>query len=123
MEDDANSTIDADEADRIKKEKVMWKHLKDEEQRDKLYLNLKEKLEQPLPAPELYEEEKAVEEKKLVDEITIKSSRESRIKIKIQKQHELKYANFWSTNHAAKLSNIRKYDLSEARYKYIEKSP
>ena len=44
-DDEANNSIDKDEADRIKKEKVMWKHLKDEEMRDKLYLNLKEKLE------------------------------------------------------------------------------
>ena len=40
-------TDDEEEAKRIKKEKVKWKYLKDEEQRDKVLLNLKEKLEQP----------------------------------------------------------------------------
>lgn len=41
----------------------------------------------------------------------------------MERAHEAKYAKYWQTSHAAKLSNLKKYDLGEARLKYVEKSP
>jgi len=43
--------------------------------------------------------------------------------MKLERAHEDKYAKHWKTSHAAKLSNLKKYDLGEARLKYIAKSP
>lgn len=34
-----------------------------------------------------------------------------------------KYQKYWDTSHSAKLSKIRKYDLTEFRYKNINKNP
>jgi len=96
--------VDENEAALIKKEKVMWKHRQDEELRDKLYLNLKEKLEQPLPAPELYDPVLIKQEREDVERQMLQSNREERMRRKLVKAHETKYANFWSTSHAAKLS-------------------
>jgi hypothetical protein len=41
--------------EKLRKEKIKWKHLKDEENRQKLMIRLKDKLEEPLEAPELYD--------------------------------------------------------------------
>ena len=44
-------------------------------------------------------------------------------KEKVQKEHRLKYQQYWDKSHAAKLSNIRKYDLSRFRFKDVNKHP
>jgi len=35
----------------------------------------------------------------------------------------MKYKKYWDKDHAASLSNIKKYDLSYARFKDINKNP
>ena len=35
----------------------------------------------------------------------------------------MKYKQYWDKDHAASLSNIKKYDLSYARFKDINKNP
>ena len=39
------------------------------------------------------------------------------------KEHRNKYQKYWEKDHAAKLSTVRKYDLTEFRYKDLHKNP
>lgn len=52
-----------------------------------------------------------------------KSVEGDRNKIKVMKEHKHKYQKYWDKSHSAKLSTLRKYDLSEARYRNINKDP
>lgn len=42
---------------------------------------------------------------------------------KVMKEHKNKYEKYWEKSHAAKLSKIKKYDLSEFRYKDLGRNP
>jgi hypothetical protein len=115
---------DKQEADKARKEKVKWKHLRDEEQRQKMMLRLKDKLEEPEVAPELYDHDQAQNEKELINEAMKHIVLESPTKDKERSSpRPNKYQKYWDTSHSAKLSKIRKYDLTEFRYKNIHKNP
>lgn len=111
------------DAKKVKREKISWKHEQDEELRQQLYTNLRSKLAQPLPVPELYNEQLALQEKADVDRATLRSKKGQRIRLKLERAHQDKYGKLWQNSHAAKLSNLRKYDLTEARLKYVHNSP
>ncbi len=122
---DNNDQMDDEmEQERARKEKVKWKHMKDEEQRQKLLLRLKEKLEQPETIPELYDPRKVEEEREMIENAIKHSEQGERQKENARKEHNIKkYQKYWEKSHAAKLSEIRKYDLSQFRFKDINKNP
>jgi len=86
-------------------------------------LKLKEKLEQPAPIPELYNEEAIERERQSMEPYFRRSSKGNRLKIKVEKEHQQKYERYWQKSHSAKLSTLKKYDLSEAKYKELWKCP
>ena len=61
------------DSEKIRKEKVRWKFLKDEEQRTKMLIRLQQKLEQPEPAPELYDPRRVEEEREMIENAIRKS--------------------------------------------------
>lgn len=74
--------------------------------------------------PELYDPRRVEDEREMIENaIKMSVQGERGNKDKIIKEHRLKYQQYWDKSHAAKLSNIRKYDLSEFRYKDINKNP
>jgi hypothetical protein len=58
---------DSLDSDKIRKEKVKWKYMKDEEQRTKMLIRLKQKLELPEAAPELYDPRRVEEEREMIE--------------------------------------------------------
>ena len=58
----------------------------------------------------------------MIENAIKKSVQGERSKDKVEKEHNLKYKHYWES-HAAKLSNIKKYDLSYARTKDIGRNP
>lgn len=112
------------ESERIKKEKIQWKHKKDEELRVQLLCRLREKVMSETPAPELFDERKATNERDLIERAMETSELSDRTKnqMRVEKDHRLKYQKFWEKSHAAKLSDIRRYDLTEARERGNQKS-
>ena len=86
-------------------------------------IKLREKLEVPETPPELYDPRRVQDERELIENAIKKSVQGERSKDKLEKEHNLKYKVYWEKSHAAKLSDIRKYDLSYARTKDINKNP
>lgn len=97
--------------------------MKDEEIRMKMMIRLKEKLEQPEAMPELYDPRRVAEEREMIENAIRRSVEGERSKDKVMREHKNKYQKYWEKSHAAKLSGIRKYDLSEFRFKDIDKNP
>lgn len=74
--------------------------------------------------PELYDPRRVEDEREMIENAIKRSVQGERSKDKIVKEHETKYKKFWDRDHAAKLSNIRKYDnIKDFRYKDIHKNP
>lgn len=73
--------------------------------------------------PELYDPKKVEEERQMIDNAVYRNAEGETAKDKVKKEHRNKYERFWEKSHSAKLSNIRRYDLSEFRYKDIDKNP
>lgn len=73
--------------------------------------------------PELYDPKRVAEEREMIENAIRRSVEGERSKDKVSREHRLKYQKYWEKSHAAKLSNIRKYDLTEFRYKDIDKNP
>lgn len=86
-------------------------------------IKLREKLDIPEAPPELYDPRKVIEEREMIDNAIRQSVHGERPKDKVEKEHNLKYKKYWEKDHAAHLSNVKKYDLSYARYKDIHKNP
>ena len=74
--------------------------------------------------PELYDPKRVAEEREMIENALKRSVEgEGGQKEKVEREHRLKYQKYWEKSHAAKLSGIRKYDLSEFRYKDIDRNP
>lgn len=98
--------------------------MKDEDNRLKLMLKLKDILEQPQEAPELHDPNLVEEERAFIEEVEKKSKQGGeKLKENILKGYRYKYEKYWEKSHAAKLSEIKKYDLTPFRYKDINKNP
>ena len=63
------------------------------------------------------------EEREMIENALLKTPEGESHKAKIEKEMESKYSWFWRKDHASKLSKIKKYDLSEYRYKDLHKNP
>ena len=85
---------------------------------------LREKVETEKPPPELYDPRRVAYEREMMDEGILKTEISDKVKnqMRVEREHRLKYLKVWEKSHAAKLSGIRKYDLSEAREKANQKS-
>ena len=57
----------------MRKDKIKWKHLKDEAQRVKMMVRLREKLEVPESAPELYDPKRVQEEREMIENAMMRS--------------------------------------------------
>ncbi|CDW91695.1 UNKNOWN [Stylonychia lemnae] len=114
---------DEEEQERMRKDKIKWKHHQDEAKRAKMMIRLREKLEVPESAPELYDPRRVQEERDFIENAIKRSVQGEGSKDKVEKEHNLKYKKYWDKDHAASLSNIRKYDLSYARFKDLNKNP
>lgn len=106
----------------MRKDKIKWKHLKDEQQRAKMMIRLREKLEIPEQPPELYDPRRVAEERDMIENAMKRSVQGERSKDKLEKEHHMKYGKYWEKDHAAKLSTM-KYDFSYARFKDINRNP
>jgi hypothetical protein len=65
--------------------------MKDEEQRLKMMLRLKEKLEQPEAMPELYDPRRVAEEREMIENAMRRSVEGERSKDKVEREHRNKY--------------------------------
>ena len=59
----------------------------------------------------------------MIENAIKRSVQGERSKDKVMKEHKIKYEKYWENSHAAKLSSIKKYDLTQFRYKDIHKNP
>jgi hypothetical protein len=67
-------TLDEEqEQEKMRKDKIKWKHLQDELQRSKMMIKLREKLEIPENPPELYDPRRVQEEREMIDNAIKKS--------------------------------------------------
>jgi len=100
---------------------VRYKYIKDEEQRDKMLIKMRDKLDRPVTPPELFDMDKLrIEQEEVKEYFTIDANRQ---RYNVERQHEEKYQKHWAKDYTAKLHKTKKYDLSDARYKNLWKCP
>lgn len=61
------------EQEKMRKDKIKWKHNQDELQRSKMMVKLREKLDVPETPPELYDPRRVQEERELIENAIKKS--------------------------------------------------
>jgi hypothetical protein len=85
---------------------------------------LREKVEQEKSVPELYDPRRVAYERDMIEEGMLKSelSERAKEKMKITREHNMKYQKYWDKSYTAKLSGIKKYDLKEARERGNQRS-
>jgi len=91
------------EQEKMRKDKIRWKHEQDEARRLKMMLKIKDRLEVPEPQPELYDPIRAAEELEMIENAIKQSAHgNERSQEKIEKDN--KYKKYWERHHAERLS-------------------
>jgi len=106
----------------MRKDKIRWKHQQDENQRLKMMLKIRERLEVPEPAPELYDPIRVAEEREMIEN-AIKETAHGGERSHEKLEKDNKYKKYWERHNADKFMKQKTYDLTYARYKDINKNP